>query len=144
MKRVGDSGPGIELVVCLIGEGLKPSHEGVHFSWSEMEMTEFLFCTFCSASVLECLFEGIGYGSPEVFICGEVSSIELINGPYGPVLDPVFDVLSLDEPQKKCGSFHGVVNLVCANIGQAIEVEFIHKGICFAASAIEYPRGIAP
>ena len=84
MKRVGDSGPGIELVVFFIGEGLKPSNEGVHFSWCEMEMTEFLFCTFCSASVLECLFESPRYGGPEDFICGVAPSFDFINHPDSP------------------------------------------------------------
>ena len=71
-------------------------------------------------------------------------SIELINSPVGPALDPVFDVFSLNELQKKHSSFHGVVNLVCAYVGKVVEAEFVHKGVCFTMSAIEYSRGISP
>ena len=112
-----DSGSSIELVLSLIGKGLKFSNEAVHFSWGEAKMAEFFLSALCGANVLEGLFKCSGYIGPEEFICGGSFVIDFINGPCSPVLDPVFDIFSLDEPQKKHSSFHGVVDLVCTNIG---------------------------
>ena len=53
------------------------------------------------ASVLECRFEGSGDSGPVVFIIGVQPRVILVKGPYGPPLNPVFDVFSLNEPQKK-------------------------------------------
>ena len=79
-----------------------------------------------------------------MFICGDEASVVLVKGPYDPVLDPIFDVLSLNEPQKKRCSFHGIINLIHTNIGQAVQVEFIHKGVSFAAGLLHHGRDIHP
>ena len=103
---------------------------------------EFLLCALCSASVLESCFEGSGNSVPIMFIHGNEPCVVLVKGPYGPALNPVFDVFSLNEPQKKRGSFHGVINLIRTNSGQAVEVEFIHKGVGFAVGPVKNPGGI--
>ena len=139
-----NSRPSIKLISSLVGKGFKFCNKCVHFSWDEAKMMEFFFSMLCGASVLESLFESSGYSSAEVFICGWVPSIGLINSQVGPALDPDFDVFSLNEPQRKCGSFHGVVNLVCTYVGQAVGAEFIHKGVRFTAGAIKNSRGISP
>ena len=105
---------------------------------------ELLFCVLCSTSVLEQGFKGSGDSVPIKFISGEESGVVLVKGPYDPALDPIFDVFSLNEPQKKCCSFHGVINLVHTYIGQAVEVEFIHKGVGFATGPIKDPGGVRP
>ena len=104
---------------------------------------EFYFCALRSASVLECRFEGSGDSSPIVFIIGVQPGVVLVKGPYGPPLNPVFDVFSLNEPQKKRCSLHWDVNLIRTYIGQAVVVEFIHKGVGFAAGPIEHSWGIS-
>ena len=139
----GDSGLSTKLIYGLIGKGFEFSNKCVHFSWGEAKMMEFFFSALRGASVLEGLFESSSFSGPEVFIHGRVPSIELIDSPVGPALDPVFDVFSLNELQKKHSSFHGVVNLVCAYVGKVVEAEFVHKGIHFTAGPIKYPRGIA-
>ena len=80
--------------------------------------------------------------TPVVFIVGVQPRVVLVKGPYGPPLNPVFDVFSLNEPQKKRCSLHWDINLIRTYIGQAVEVEFIHKGVSFAAGPIEYSWGI--
>src|SRR5882757_3519324 len=62
----------------------------------------------------------------------------------GPSADPVLDFVAFDEAQHERHPLHGVVNLFRANICQPIEVEFVHKGIRFAAGPIEFSRWVSP
>ena len=116
----GNSGSVVETIPCFVSQRFKFGNESIDFPWGEGKMTEFFLCALCGASVLEGCFKGSGNSVPVMFICGSDASILLIKGPDSPVLDPVFDIFSLNEPQKKRCSFHGVINLIRTNIGQAV------------------------
>ena len=105
---------------------------------------EFFLCVLCGASALESSLESSGNSVPIMFVCGGEPSIILVKGPYGPVLNPVFDVFSLDKPQKKCGSFHGVINLIHTNIGQAVEVNLFIKVLASLRVPSKYLGGFPP
>ena len=47
----GNSGPIIEQIPCFVGQGFKFGNESIDFPWGEGEMTKFLFCALCGASV---------------------------------------------------------------------------------------------
>ena len=117
--KQSDGGSGIKPISSFIGKGFKFGDESIYFPWGEGEMMEFFLCTLHCTSVLECLFESSGNSIPIVFVCRRKPSVILVKGPYSPVFDPIFDVFSLNEPQKKRCSFHGVIDLICTNIGQA-------------------------
>ena len=94
----GDGGAIIEPIPCFVGQGFKFGNESIDFPWGEGKMVEFLLCALRGASILEGCFKGSGNSVSIVFICGHEASIILIKGPYGPTLDPIFDVFSLNEP----------------------------------------------
>ena len=61
-------------------------------------MTELFLGMFRSTIVLEGCFESSSNGVPVVFIGGSKPRVVLVKGLDGPVLNPVFDVFSLNEP----------------------------------------------
>jgi hypothetical protein len=83
-------------------------------------MVEAHLRTFPGACVPEGVFESSKDFVPIVFVIGGPSSCELVNGPVGPSLYPVFDVRSLDETQEQCRSFHWVYHLFGVKVGDAV------------------------
>ena len=141
-RKEGNSGPIIERVPCFVGQGFKFGNESINFPWCESKMTEFFLCALRGASVLEGCFKVSSDSVPVKLIIGVQPHVVLVKGPYSPPLNPVFDVFSLNEPQTKHCSLHWDVNLIRTNIGQAVEVEFIHKGVGFAVGPIKNSGGI--
>ena len=61
-------------------------------------MVQLVFGSFPSFSILKGLLESVIYLGPIVFVCCGSSSIDLVDDPVGPLLDPVLYVFSLYEP----------------------------------------------
>jgi hypothetical protein len=100
-------------------------------------------CMFPGTCVPEGIFESSEDLVPIVFVIGGPSSCELVNGPVGPSLHPVFDIRSLDEAQEQCRSFHWVYHLFSVKVGDAEEIELVHELVGHGSVSIEYVWWVA-
>jgi hypothetical protein len=140
--KEGESGRVVQGILCLVGQGFELHKEDVHLILSHEKMIEAHLCVLPSTCVLEGVLEAMKDFVPIVFISSGMPCGELVYGPVGPALDPVFYVGSLDESQEQGCTLHGVLHLFCIYIGDAVQVELVHEAVNHGPIPVEDIWGI--